>query len=145
MYKRQDASLEMQYRNDDKMRQAIMYFSIIAMAIAVLGIFGLSVFVCEKRVKELGIHKIYGAKSWNLLFLLNRNFLIILFISFVIACPVIWYSMNSWLERFAYRTSIGIWIYIVTGLLVTIFTLSVVSWQNWRYAKRNPVDALRYE
>jgi putative ABC transport system permease protein len=140
-----DASLEMQYRNDEKMRQAIMYLSIIALAIAVLGIFALSVFVCEKRVKELGIHKVNGAKSWNLLVLLNRNFLIILIVAFVIACPVIWYSMNSWLERFAYRTSIDIWIYLVSGLFVALFTLTIVSWQSWRYANRNPVDALKYE
>ena len=140
-----EASLKMQYKNDEQMRRAIMYFSIIAMAIAILGIFGLSMFICEKRVKELGIHKINGAKSWNLLILLNKNFLVILAASFVIACPVTWYSMNNWLDRFAYKTSAGIWIYLVSGLLVTIFTLTVVSWQSWRYAKRNPVDALRYE
>ena len=140
-----EASLDMQYENDEQMRQAIMYFSIIAMVIAVLGIIGLSIFICEKRVMELGIHKINGAKSWDLLILLNRNFLVILGASFILACPVSWYFMNNWLDGFAYKTSIDIWIYLVSGLLVTIFSLTVVSWLSWQYAKRNPVDALRYE
>ena len=74
-----------------------------------------------------------------------RNFLIILGISWLIACPVTWYFMHNWLERFAYRTGTGIWIYLASGLIVALSTLSVAGWQSWKYAKRNPVEALRYE
>jgi len=144
-YKFLDSSLDSLYRKDEQMGQAIMYFSLIAIVIAVLGIFSLSLLISQKRIKELGIHKINGARSRDLLLLLNRNILIILLVSFLIASPVAWYSMTTWIDRFAYKTDIGIWIYISSGLLVSIITLSVVSWQGWRFAKVNPVDALRYE
>ncbi len=140
-----DSSLALQYKNDEKMGKAILYFSLIAIAIAILGIFSLSLLISQKRVKEMGIHKISGAKSWNLLFLLNRNFLITLAISFVLASPIAWFSMSNWLEKFAYKTNIGLGIYIVSGILVSLVTIVVVSWQSWRFAKVNPVEALRYE
>jgi putative ABC transport system permease protein len=133
------------YKKDEQMGKAIMYFSLIAIAIAVLGIFSLSLLICQKRLKELGIHKINGAKLWDLLLLLNRNFLIILAVSFAIASPIAWYSMSNWLERFAYKTNIGLGIYLVSGILVSLVTIVVVSWQSWRFAKVNPVEALRYE
>ena len=140
-----DSSFEMLYRKEEQMGEAIMYFSLIAIAIAILGILSLTLFMCEKRVKELGIRKINGAKSWNILLLINKNFLVIIAAAFVIACPVARYTMTKWLESFAYKTSIGIWPFIVSGFLVSIVTLTMVSWQSWRFANRNPVDALRYE
>jgi putative ABC transport system permease protein len=140
-----DSSLESMYKKDEQMGQAIMYFSLIAIAIAVLGIFSLSLLISQKRVKELSIHKINGAKSRDLLLLLNRSNLIILAVSLVVATPVAWYSMSNWLEGFAYKSDIGIWIYFVSGILVSVVTLTVVSWQGWRFAKVNPVDGLRYE
>jgi len=140
-----DSSLDRLYENDEQMGLAIMYFSIIAIAVAILGIFSLSLFICEKRVKELGIHKINGAKSWNIMLLLNKSFLIILVVSFVIAYPLARYLMNGWLDGFAYKTSISVWIYLVSGCLVFIAAITVVNWQSWRFAKRNPVDVLRYD
>ena len=101
--------------------------------------------ISQKRLKELSIHKINGAKSRDLLLLLNRSTLIILTASFAVATPVAWYSMNNWLEGFAYKSDIGIWIYFASGILVSVVTLTVVSWQGWRFAKVNPVDGLRYE
>ena len=140
-----DLSLEMLYKQDEKMGQAILYFSVLAITIAILGIFSLSLFMCEKRVKELGIHKIYGAKSWNLQLLLNKNFIIILVVSFLLACPVAWYLMNRWLDKFSYKADIGIWVFLVSGFLVSIVTLIVAGWQSWRFTRRNPVEVLRYE
>lgn len=140
-----DASLESQYSNDERLSRAIRCFSVIAMIIAILGIYGLSTFIMEKRVKEVAIHKVSGARLWNLLLLFNRNFLIILVVSLGIACPVAWFSMNRWLEGFAYRTSIGIWIYLMSGIIVAIVTLSVVGWQSLYYINKNPVETLRYE
>jgi putative ABC transport system permease protein len=101
--------------------------------------------MCEKRVKEIGIHKIYGARLWNLQLLLNKSFVFILTGAFFIACPVAWYLVNKWLERFSYRTNTGIWIFLASGFLVTIVTLTVAVWQSWRFTRRNPVDVLRYE
>ena len=144
-YKFLETGLESRYRNDERMGQAILYFSVVAMIIAVLGILGISAFSLEKRIKEAGIHKVFGAKSRDLQVLFNRNFLPALGASFAIACPVTWYFMHKWLEGFAYRTGIGIWIYLLSGFIAALITLSAAAWQSRNYARRNPVDALRYE
>ena len=87
----------------------------------------------------------FGAKSRDLQVLFNWNFLPALGASFAIACPVTWYFMHKWLEGFAYRTGIGIWIYLLSGFIAALITLSAAAWQSRNYARRNPVDALRYE
>ncbi len=77
--------------------------------------------------------------------ILNRDFVIWVIIAFIIACPVAWIAMNRWLQNFAYRTELSLWIFAIAGLLVLAIALLTVSWQSWRAARWNPVEALRYE
>lgn len=81
----------------------------------------------------------------DILMLLNKDFIMWVFISLIIATPIAWISMNKWLEQFAYKTEISWWIFLLGGAIAMMIALFTVSWQSWRSAKRNPVDALRYE
>jgi putative ABC transport system permease protein len=101
--------------------------------------------VVENRTKEIGIRKVNGAKTYQILSMLNQDLLKLVVISFVIATPVAYYFMHKWLENFAYKTELSWWIFALAGLLVFVVALLTVSWQSWRAAARNPVEALRYE
>jgi len=133
------------YMDEDKFSMVISYFSIIAILIACLGLFGVVSFSADKRTKEIGIRKINGANIPEILFLLNRDFIIQVLIACLIAIPVAWYAIYRWLENFAFRTEISWWIFALAGLIALIIALATVSWQTWRAATRNPVEALRYE
>jgi putative ABC transport system permease protein len=140
-----DSSFENLYKKDERMGKAITSFSLIAIIIALIGIFGLSTFLSESRVKEISIRKINGAKIWQILLLLNMDIVKSLIVAFFIACPLSWYAMNKWLENFAYKTEISLWIFIISGLIASLIALITVSLQSWRFATKNPVDTLRYE
>jgi putative ABC transport system permease protein len=140
-----DASFDNLYRNDAQMGKAISYSSLIAIIIAVLGVLSLSLFLCESRVKEIGIRKINGAKVWEVILGLNKGLVTNLLIAFILACPVAWFIMYKWLENFAYKTHISPWIFIGSGFIVSIIAFSIVSWQSYRFATLNPVDTLRSE
>jgi len=140
-----DSSFESLYKKDERMRKAITSFSVIAIVIALIGIYGLSTFLSESRVKEISIRKIHGAKIWRILLLLNMDIIISLMVAFSIACPLSWVAMSKWLENFAYKTEISLWIFVVSGLIALLVALLTVSLQSWRFATRNPVDTLRYE
>ncbi len=140
-----DSSFDHLYKSDEQLGKAVLYFSLIAITIAILGILSLSIFICESRIKEIGIRKIIGAKVWEVILTLNKGFIFNLLIAFIIACPIAWYIMSKWLENFAYKTNISLWIFIGSGIIVSIIALTIVSWQSWRFATKNPVDTLRYE
>jgi putative ABC transport system permease protein len=110
-----------------------------------MGLFGLAAFFSEKRTKEIGIRKINGAVITEVLIMLNSEFLKWVVISFVIATPVSWFAMHKWLQTFAYKTELSWWIFGLAGILALGIALLTVSWQSWRAATRNPVEALRYE
>jgi putative ABC transport system permease protein len=94
---------------------------------------------------NIGIRKVNGAKVSEILAMLNRDFIIWVAIAFVIATPIAYYAMNKWLENFAYKTELRWWIFALAGLLALGIALLTVSWQTWRAATRNSVEALRYE
>jgi len=98
-----------------------------------------------KREKEIGIRKINGATIAQVMNLLNLEISKWVAVAFIIAVPVAWYAMHTWLQNFSYKTSLNWWIFIVCGLVVFAIALLTVSWQSWRAATRNPVEALRYE
>jgi putative ABC transport system permease protein len=133
------------YKEEDKFNLLIGYFSIIAILIACLGLFGLVSFSTQRRKKEIGIRKINGAKISEILVILNKDFIIRISIAFIIAIPIAWYAMHKWLQSFAYKTELSWWIFILAGIIAMGIALITVSWQSWRAATRNPVDALRYE
>jgi len=97
------------------------------------------------RTKEIGIRKLNGAKISEILFLLNRDFIILVALAYSIAIPVIWYGLNRWLQSFAYRIRPGMEIFILAGIIAFGIAFITVSWLTWRAATRNPVEALRYE
>ena len=140
-----DSSFDSLYKKEKQMGKAITWFSLIAIAIALIGIFGLSAFLSESRIKEIGVRKINGAKIRDILLLLNKDIVKSIIVAFLIASPLSWYAMSKWLENFAYKTDISLWIFFASGIIASLIALLTVTLQSWRFATRNPVDALRYE
>ena len=133
------------YRTVRRMGKIFGYFSLLAILISCLGLIGLSSFMTQRRTKEIGIRKINGAKSVEIFSLLSKEYILWVMISIIIACPIAWYAMNKWLQNYAYRISISWWVFLLAGLLAILIALLTVSWQSYRAASKNPVEALRYE
>jgi putative ABC transport system permease protein len=133
------------YKSEEKMRTIFSYFMIVAISIAILGMMGLSVFLIERRTKEIGIRKVNGAKVSEILNMLNKDFIKWVIIAFAIALPVAWFGMHRWLENFSYKTELSWWIFALGGIIALGIALFTVILQSWRAATRNPVEALRYE
>ncbi len=133
------------YQSEVQFRRTFSLFAICAIVICSLGILAVSLFACQRRVKEIGIRKVNGARISEVMTMLNRDFVKWVAIAFVIATPVAWYVMDKWLESFAYKTNLSWWIFALAGVLALGIALLTVSWQSWKAATRNPVEALRYE
>jgi putative ABC transport system permease protein len=133
------------YKKESQFSKIIFVFSAVAILIACMGLFSLAVYYAEKRIKEIGIRKVNGAKIIEVMSMLNSQFLKWVFIAFLIAIPITWYSMYKWLQNFAYKTELSWWIFGLAGIITLGIALLTVSWQSWKAATRNPVKALRYE
>ena len=140
-----DDILNQIYESDIRFSKTIGLLAVIAIIIASLGLFGLSLLISQQKTKEIGIRKVTGARVGEIILLFNRDFVVWVGIAFVIATPIAYYAMNKWLESFAYKTSLSWWIFALSGVLALGIALLTVSWQSWRAATRNPVEALRYE
>jgi putative ABC transport system permease protein len=134
-----------QYLADKRFSGLFLASSLLAIIIACLGLSGLSAYAITRRTKEIGIRKTNGARISQVLVLLNKDFVKWVLIAIVIAVPIAWFTMNRWLENYAYRIEISLWIYVLAGVIAVSIALITVSWQSWRAAARNPVEALRYE
>jgi putative ABC transport system permease protein len=128
-----------------RLAAAIRLFAVLAIMISCLGILGLAEFSIKRRIKEIGIRKVNGARIGEIISLLNKDFVRWVLLAFIIAVPVSWYIMNLWLKNFAYRTNLSWWIFALAGLIALGIALFTVSWQSLRAATRNPVESLRYE
>ncbi len=133
------------YRNEEKAQQLFLLFAILSIFIASLGLYGLSSYLALQRTKEVGVRKVNGARISEIMVMLNREFVKWVIIAFVISTPVAWYIMDRWLHSFAYKTELSWWIFGSAGIFALLIALLTVSWQSWRAASRNPVEALRYE
>ena len=140
-----DQAIQNMYKSEMNFRRAFSLLAGCAIVLSCMGILAISLFGCQKRVKEIGIRKVNGAKISEILTLLNREFVKWVIIAFVISTPIAWYFMNKWLKSFAYKTDLTWWIFALGGLIAFSIALLTISWQSWRAAKRNPVEALRYE
>jgi len=120
-------------------------FSGLAIFICCIGLAGLASFTIEKRIREIGIRKVLGSSIQQILFLISKEFLKLVFIAFVIAVPLTWWAMNSWLQKYEYRIHISIWLFAAVGFLILLLTLTVVSLNTLRAARANPVKSLRTE
>ncbi len=136
---------ESQYRGDLNFKNILTSSALLALVISCMGLLSLAIFTTKRRIKEIGIRKVNGAKISEVMTMLNRDFVKWVSIAIVIATPVAWYAMNKWLESFSYKTSLSWWIFVLAGLLALGIALLTVSWQSWKVATRNPVEALRYE
>ncbi len=134
-----------QYSEERRFSGLFLVSSILAIIIACLGLSGLSAYAITRRTKEIGIRKINGAGILQAVILLNKDFVKWVGIAFLIAVPVAWFVMDRWLENYAYRIGLSWWIFALAGVLAVSIALITVSWQSWRAAMRNPVEALRYE
>ncbi len=137
--------IENLYQKEERLSRIYIVFTIIAFLISATGLFAISLYDTRKRTKEIGVRKVNGAKVSEILALLNKDFLKWVTIAFIIACPVAWFTMHKWLENFAYKTNLSWWIFALAGVLALGIALLTVSWQSWRAATKNPVEALRYE
>ena len=144
-YQFYDEWFDSMYKSEEYFARTISLFAILAIIISCIGILGLAIFTSERRTKEIGIRKINGAKIAEIILMLNAEFIIIVAISYLIAIPIAWYSMHKWLENFAYKTELSWWIFGLAGIMALGIALLTVSWQSFRAATRNPVEALRYE
>lgn len=123
----------------------LVLFTILSVLVSMLGIFGISFLLLGTRVKEIGVRKVNGAKSMEILYMLNKEVLLWIIISCCLGLPLGWYFMQRWLTNYAYTIDMSLWMYILSGLAAAVIAVMTISWQSWKTASRNPVKALRYE
>lgn len=140
-----DETLNQLYTTEVKQSKLIGAFTLLSIIISSMGIFAMALYYIQQKVKEIGIRKINGARVFEVMIMLNKDFIKWVVIAFIIACPVALYTMHKWLHNFAYQTALSWWIFTLAGLLALGIALLTVSLQSWRAASRNPVEALRYE
>lgn len=140
-----DDAMNAAYKKEERTAKIVGYFAVFAILISSLGIFALASYTAQNRRKEIGVRKVNGAQITQVVGLLNMNFIKWVIVAFIIATPVAWFATNKWLENFAYRTHLSWSIFALAGVLALGIALLTVSWQSWRAATRNPVEALRYE
>lgn len=140
-----DESIQKQYNEDRKTASIITTFTIIAMIISCLGLYGLSTYMTERRFREIGIRKVMGASVREILSLMTAEFIKLVLIAFVISVPLAWFGMSKWLESFEYRVEIGVATFIIAGALAMIIALITVSVESFKAATADPVKALKTE
>ena len=133
------------YKGEQRIGKIAMIFSILAIFIACLGLFGLVTYAAEQRTKEIGIRKVLGATVTNIVGMLSKDFLKLVLIAFVIAAPLAWWAMHSWLQDFAYRINISWWIFMIAAIVTMLIALVTISFKAIRAALSNPVKSLRTE
>jgi len=140
-----DTSLAQLYENEQKMSRLIMLFTLLALTIACLGLFGLAAYMAEQRTKEMGVRKVLGASAWSIVLLLTWDFSKLIVLSILIASPIAFIMMNSWLQSFAFAIELGIGMFIWSGMIALSIALAAISYQAIKTARTDPVHALRYE
>ncbi|WP_266204652.1 ABC transporter permease [Pontibacter kalidii] len=138
-----DEHFDAQYRAEEKMLTVFGYFAGLTIFIACLGLFGLASFTAEQRTKEIGIRKVLGSSTGNIVLLLSKDFALLVVVAIVLATPVAWYGMSQWLQDFAYRIELSWWIFALAGILALVIALATVSFQAVKAALLDPVKAIR--
>jgi putative ABC transport system permease protein len=140
-----DENFAKQYKTEQQQGKLLIMFTMFAISIACLGLFGLVTFMIEQRVKEIGIRKVLGASATSIVALLSSDFIKLVLTSILLASPLAWWAMNSWLENFAYRIEIRWWMFALAGTLAAIIALLTISFQAIKAAVANPIKSLRSE
>jgi putative ABC transport system permease protein len=144
-YRFLDDSFDEMYRTEQRVGKIALTFSVLAILIACLGLFGLATYIAEQRTKEIGIRKVLGASVSGLVQLLSKDFIKLVAIAFVIATPLAWWAMNKWLQDFVYRIDLAWWIFLLAGVIALFIALATVSLQAVKAALTNPIKNLRSE
>ncbi len=144
-YRFLDDSFNEMYRAEQRVGKIAFSFSLLAIFVACLGLFGLATYISEQRTKEIGVRKVVGAGVNNIALMLSRDFIVLILIAFLFAFPLAGWAMNRWLEDFAFRIDISWWVYLVSGMLAMVIALTTVGYQAIRAGMVNPVDSLRSE
>ena len=140
-----DEDYDALYRSEQRTGAIFSVFTVVSVFIGCLGLFGLAAYTAERRTKEIGVRKVLGASVQGLITLLSKDFIRLVLISAFIAFPIAWWSMNKWLEDFAYRISMQWWIFFISAMLAVIIAFLTVSMQAFKAATANPVNSLRAE
>ena len=144
-YKFADYEYALKYAAEERVGKLAMFFTILAIFISCLGLFGMASFVAEQRTKEIGIRKVVGASVFSVWTMLSKDFVVMVLISFLIAAPIAYYFMHNWLQNYTYRTQLSWWIFVAAGVGALMITLLTVSFQSINAAIANPVKSLRTE
>jgi putative ABC transport system permease protein len=134
-----------QYNEEKRLSKILSAFTLFAIIVASLGLFGLISFFAQQRTKEIGIRKVNGATITDIILMIFNFFMRWEIAAFLIACPLAWFVMNMWLQGFAYQTTISWWVFLLTGLIAMLISIASVVTQTYKAATKNPVEALRYE
>ena len=140
-----DQDFDEQYRNEERFSSVFTTFSVIAILIASLGLYGLAAFTAEQKVKEIGVRKVLGASVSGLVVLLSNNFVKLVLVSFVLAAPLSYYFMDNWLDGFAERTTIQWTVFVIAIGISVVISVLTVSYQSIKAAMSNPIRSLRHQ
>lgn len=140
-----DEKIAQQYNAEKILGRILLAFSVLGFLISIIGISALSLFISQQRTKEIGVRKVNGASVYEIITMFNNYFIKWIAIAFVIAVPISYIAMQKWLENFAYKTALSWWIFALAGFITIVIVLLTVSWQTFSAARKNPVEALRYE
>jgi len=140
-----DDNFQKMYQSEDKLRSLLTIFTGIAIFIACMGLFGLAAYAAERRKKEIGIRKVLGADTSTIVGLLSKDFLKLVVVAALIAFPLAWYAMDAWLQNFAYRIDIPLWVFVAAGVVAAVVAFLTISYQAVKAATANPVNNLRIE
>jgi len=144
-YKFADEEYAKKFEGEERIGKLARFFTVLAIFISCLGLFGMASFLAEQRVKEIGVRKVLGASVFGLWRLMSKDFVILVVISLLIAMPSAWWLMNNWLKNYTYRTGLSWWVFAISGFGALAITLLTISYQSIKVATANPVNSLRSE
>ena len=140
-----DSDIQKQYAEEITLKKISNSFTLLAILISCLGLFGLAMFTAQQRTKEIGVRKVLGASATGIAAMLTKDFLKLVFISILIASPLAWWAMNKWLAEFTYRITMSWWVFVLAGTVALLIAFVTVSFQSIKVAIANPVKSLRTE
>ena len=140
-----DQNLEQLYQSEHRLGSVFVAGAMLSIVIASCGLLGLLSFMTEQRTKEFAIHKVVGASVSNIVFLLSKDFMVLILLAFIIGTPIGYYTMNAWLEEFPYRIDLSVWVFVISGLTVLALTWLTVGYHALKAATANPLNALHAE
>jgi len=140
-----DDFLNTLYDKDRRLSYFVEAVGLWTIILAITGLLGLVIFICRDKIKEIGIRKVNGATAYEIIAMINKDFMLWLALAFIIATPTAYYFLKIWLQSFAYKTPLSWWIFAIAGFITLVIEIITVSWLSWKTASRNPVEALRYE